>query len=131
MMQTTTPESFDVIATPAGPSAPSERCFEAVVNFGDTTRVGDCLLALNKRGFVYTNSVEPIAADETVISGTVSGTIKLTAEDSEDEEFIIDEVFALVGGLVEPFGECTECRLVDRQVRHTEDTGPGLTPSPF
>jgi hypothetical protein len=129
MMQTATPENPDVIAA-TGPSAPSERRFEAVVNFGDTTRVGDCMLELNKQGYVYTNSVEPIAADETGISGTVSDTIELAA--GEDDEAFVDEVFALVGGLVEPFGgECPECRLVDQHAPRTEDTGSGLTPSPF
>jgi hypothetical protein len=88
----------------------------------------------NKSGFVYTNNAEPISEDEHVISGTVSGAIELAAEDSGDEELVIDKVFVLVGGLVEPFGgECTECRLTDRQAPapRTEDAGSGLTPSPF
>jgi hypothetical protein len=99
------------------------------------------MLELNKQGFVYTNGVvytdfEPIDEGETVVSGTISGAVKIAAgEDSENEERVIDEVFALVGRLVEPFGgECTECMLVDRQATpapHTGDTGSGLTPPPF
>jgi hypothetical protein len=74
----------DVIAT-ADPSAPIERRFEALVNFTDAVGVGDCMLALNRQGFVYTNSVAPIAEGETVVSGTVSGTLELTAGVDEDE----------------------------------------------
>jgi hypothetical protein len=67
-----------------------------------------------------------------VVSGTVSGAIKIAAEDSTDEEFIFDEVFNLVDKLVNPFGgECTECRLTDREAFRTEDARPGLTPSPI
>jgi hypothetical protein len=130
MMQTATPGSPDAIATAADLSAPIERRFEAVVNFADTGGVGDCMLALNKRGFVYTNSIAPIDEDEHVVSGTISGAIELAA--GEAEEAIVDQVFDLVGQLVEPFGgECPECRLVDRQAPHTEATGSGLTPSLF
>jgi hypothetical protein len=79
---------------------------------------------------------EPIAEDEHMVSGTISGAVKIAAENSGNEELVIDEVFVLVGRLVEPFGgECTECLLVDRQTpatpRTDEDAGSGLTPSPF
>ena len=63
-------------------------------------------------GFVYTNSVEPIEEGETVVSGMVSGIIKLAAD--EDEAEVVAEVFDQVLRLVEPFGgECPECRFVD------------------
>jgi hypothetical protein len=72
------------------------------------------MLALNRRGLVYTNSVEPIEEWETVVSRTVSGTIEFAT--GEDEDAV---------------GECTECTLVDRQAPHTEATGSWLTPSLF
>jgi hypothetical protein len=111
-LQIVTPGNPDVIAT-ANPSVPSERRrFEVVVNFTDAACVGACMLALNKRGFVYTNSVEPIEEGETVVSGMVSGIIKLAAD--EDEAEVVAEVFDQVLRLVEPFGgECPECRFVD------------------
>jgi hypothetical protein len=87
---------------------------------------------LNIKGFLYTNSIEPIDAEETnIVSGTISGTVELAAD--EDDEDAIDKAFDLAGPLVEPFGgECTECRLVDRQApARTGHTGPGLTPPPF
>ena len=115
-MTATTPGNPDAIAPATGSSTLVERRrFEAVVNFTDTAGVGDCMLALNKRGLVYTNGVlytefEPIADWETVVSGTVSGTIEIAA--GEDES----EIFALVHGLVEPFGgECPEFGFVDDQ----------------
>ena len=131
-MQTST-ENPDVNAT-ANPPATIKRHFEVVVNFADTDRVGDCLLELNIKGFLYTNSIEPIDAEETtVVSGTISGTVELAAD--EDDKDAIDKAFDLVGPLVEPFGgESIECRLVDRQATpapHTGDTGSGLTPPPF
>jgi hypothetical protein len=44
----------------------------------------------------------------------------------------VDKAFDLVEPLVEPFGgECTECRLIDRQAPRAGDTGSGPTPSPF
>ena len=52
MMQMTTPENPDAIATTADPPAErrfERRRFEAVMNFLDASRVGDCLLALNRR----------------------------------------------------------------------------------
>jgi hypothetical protein len=97
-----------------------------VVNFGSTADIAGSLLEMNKRGYGYTNSVEPIAEWEYVVSGTVSGAIELDAEDSTDEEFVIDEVFALVDELVVPFGgECTECRLTDREAFRTGTQGRG------
>jgi hypothetical protein len=138
MMQAAT-ENPEAIAAITNPPAPVERRFEAVVNFIDLERVGDCMLELNKQGYVYTNGVlytniEPIDEDEHVVSGTISGAVRIAAEDSGDEELVIDEVFALGGGLVDPFGgECTECRLTDRQTPapRAEDAGSGLTPPPF
>jgi hypothetical protein len=76
MMQTSTPENSDdaITATTttetANPSVPVERRFEAVVNFIDLERVGDCMLELNIKGYIYTNGVlytefEPIDAEET------------------------------------------------------------------
>jgi hypothetical protein len=67
------------------------------------------------------------------VSGTISGAVKIAAGDSGDEKLVIDEVFALAGRLVEPFGgECIECRLGQATpAPRTEDTGSGLTPSPF
>jgi hypothetical protein len=121
----------DVIAT-ANPSAPSERrrCFEVVVNFADVDGVGDCLLALNRRGLVYTNSAEPIEEWEHVVSGTVTGAVELAAGEGDGD--VVNKAFDLVGQLVEPFGgECTECRLVDRHGRHPGVTGSKLTPPPF
>ena len=71
MIKATTPENPDAAtatttATTAATTAetvnpsdvPSERrrCFEVVVNFADTDHVGDCMLALNRKGLVYTNS---------------------------------------------------------------------------
>jgi hypothetical protein len=82
MMQITTSGNPDVIAT-AGPSTPIERRLEAVVNFTDAAGVGDCMLALNRRGFVYTNSVEPIDEEEMIVSGTVSGSIELAVGEDE------------------------------------------------
>ena len=72
-------------------SAPIERRrrFEAVVNFTQTAGVGDCMLALNRRGFVYTNSVEPIDEGETVVSGTVSGVIEHAAGEADDEDDLV------------------------------------------
>jgi hypothetical protein len=105
-----------------------------VVNFTDPERVGDCLLELNIKGFLYTNGIEPVGADETVISGSISGAIEIAVEDNADEEGVIDQVFNLIEGLVEPFGgECIEWRLTDRQTPppRTEDAGSGLTPPPF
>jgi hypothetical protein len=113
-----------------------ERRFEVVVNFTDTERVGDCMLELNKQGCVYTNGVvyetfEPIESWEHVVSGTISGGVKVSAEDNADRERVIDAVFALVGSLVEPFGgECIECQLADWQAPapHTGDAGPAPSP---
>ena len=128
-MQTTTPENPDAIAT-ADPSTSMKRCFEVVVNFADADGVGDCMLALNRKGLVYTNSAEPIEAWEHVVSGTVTGAVELAA--GEDDKDAVDKAFDLVGQLVEPFGgECTECRLVDRHGRHPGITGSKLTPPPF
>ena len=129
-MQTTTPENPDVIATTADPPSMIKRCFEVVVNFADTDHVGDCMLALNRRGLVYTNSAEPIKDWEHVVSGTVTGTVELAA--GEDDKDAVDKAFDLVSPLVEPFdGECTECRLVDRHGRHPGITGSKLTHPPF
>jgi hypothetical protein len=136
MIQATTPENLDDAITAATtaattaetvhPSAvPGERrrCFEVVINFADTDGVGECMLALNKRCLVYTNSAEPIEEWEHVVSGTVSGAVELAAD--EDDKEAIDKAFDLVGSLVEPFGgECTECRFVDQLGRH-----PGITGS--
>jgi hypothetical protein len=124
------PENPDVnaaiTAETINPSdAPSERrrCFEVVINFADADGVGDCMLALNKRGLVYTNSAEPIEAWEHVVSGTVSGAVELAAD--QDDEDAVDKAFDLVWPLVEPFGgECTECRLVDQLGPHPGVTGP-------
>jgi hypothetical protein len=83
-----------------------------VVNFADVAGVGDCMLALNKRGFVYTNNAEPIEEWEHVVSGTVSGAVELAAGEDADQA-VMDKAFDLVEQLVEPFGgECSECRLV-------------------
>jgi hypothetical protein len=86
MMQTTTP-------TPENPDAAStsmkRRCFEVVVNFAKADGVGECMLALNRRGLVYTNSAEPIEEWEHVISGTVSGAVELAA--GEDDKDAIDK----------------------------------------
>jgi hypothetical protein len=144
MMQATT-ENPDATTTEtttetASPSATVERRFEAAVNIMDPERVGDCMLELNLKGYVYTNGVlytkfEPIEEGEHVVSGTISGAVKIAAEDNADKELVIDAVFALVGELVEPFGgECTECMLADQQTSpapRTEDAGSGLTPAPF
>ena len=107
-----------------------ERRFAAVVNFIDLERVGDCMLELNAQGYIYTNGVlytkfEPIDAEE-IVSGMISGVVKVSAEDNADRERVIDAVFELVGQLVEPFhGEGIECMLTD------EDAGSGLTPPSF
>jgi hypothetical protein len=87
-------------------ASPSERRFEAVVDFCDAAtraNMGACMLALNKRGFVYTNSIEPIEDWETVASGTVSGT---TLEAEQD-------IGPMINALVRPFGgECSEWRII-------------------
>ena len=90
------------------------------------------MLELNAEGYIYTNGVlytkfEPIDAEETnIVSGTISGVVKVSAEDNADRERVIDAVFELVGQLVEPFhGEGIECVLTD------EDAGSGLTPPSF
>ena len=90
------------------------------------------MLELNAEGYIYTNGVlytkfEPIDAEETnIVSGTISGVVKVSAEDNADRERVIDAVFELVGQLVEPFhGEGIECMLTD------EDAGSGLTPPSF
>jgi hypothetical protein len=124
MMQPTTPENPDAIAT-TNPPASSERRFEAVVNFADADGVGECLLALNRKGLVYTNNAEPIEEWEHVVSGTVTGTVELAAGEDEDKVVVdkafvdkafVDKAFDLVGRLIEPLGgECIECRFVDRQ----------------
>jgi hypothetical protein len=139
-MQTATPENPDATAAAtaaatttetASPSVMIERRFAAVVNFIDPERVGDCMLELNKRGYIYTNGVlytkfEPVEEWEYIVSGTISGVVKVSAEDNADRERVIDAVFELVGQLVEPFrGEGIECRLTD------EDAGSGLTPPPL
>jgi hypothetical protein len=131
MMQTATPENPDAIPdvnATASPPATVERRFAAVVNFTGPERVGDCMLELNIKGYIYTNGVlytkfEPIGEGEHVVSGTISGAVKIAAEDSADKERVIDAVFELVGQLVEPYGgECTECRLADQQASpRTED----------
>ena len=124
MMQTST-ENPDVNATANPSDVPSERrrCFEVVINFADVDGVGECMLALNKRCLVYTNSAEPIEAWEHVVSGTVSGAVELAA--GEDDKDAVNKAFDLVGPLVEPFGgECIECRFVDQLGPH-----PGITGS--
>jgi hypothetical protein len=125
-------EKPDAGATTADDTSASiERRFEMTVNFRDTTRVGDCMLELNKRGYVYTNSANPIEEWEYIVSGTVSGAINIAAEDSTDEKFVFDEIFALVDELVVPFGgECTDGVLTDRDTfRPDEAAGSRLTPS--
>jgi len=111
---------------------PRRVAFRPGVNFIDLERVGDCMLELNAEGYIYTNGVlytkfEPIDAEETnIVSGTISGVVKVSAEDNADRERVIDAVFELVGQLVEPFhGEGIECMLTD------EDAGSGLTPPSF
>jgi hypothetical protein len=80
MMQAAT-ENPDATTAITNPPAPVERRFAAVVNFIDLERVGDCMLELNIKGYVYTNGVlytkfEPIDAEETnVVSGTISGAV--------------------------------------------------------
>jgi hypothetical protein len=77
-----------------------ESHFAAEVNFCDAdtgANVGAAVLALAKRGFVFTSHAGA-EGWETVASGRVTGTIKLATDKG------VDAIFDLVDSIVRPFG---------------------------